>query len=229
MLRVAASIAHRYIYCGEGIISPRGGFVNVQWLPAEKIPLFTQRLDGFLQVFRGNDKGRSGRGCTLPAPWGCCFVVTLRLLATRGFAVVTLQSGQGARSLSLRLGLVSGPLRGPALALAPVQAPSLTAFPRFSVTTTSGTVVAQLEGRALGLAALAHLVPAVAHLDLVEGAALVLVVGAAVHRAFDAGVGLIRCHGHFLLVSALEFPNTKGVCPAPVDVIHPCQSAPLCA
>ena len=45
--------------------------------------------------------------------------------------VVTLQSGQVARSLSRPLGLAYGPLCVPALALAPVQAPSLTAFPRF--------------------------------------------------------------------------------------------------
>ena len=49
-----------------------------------------------------------------------------------GFAVVTLQSGQGVRSPSLRLGQNPAPLRGPwAFALAPVQAPSLTAFQRF--------------------------------------------------------------------------------------------------
>ena len=49
----------------------------------------------------------------------------------RRYFVFTLRSGQVARSLSLRLGLVCGPLRGPALALAPVQAPSLTASPRY--------------------------------------------------------------------------------------------------
>ena len=48
-------------------------------------------------------------------------------------------------------------------------------------------VVAQLEGRALGLLAVAHAVLAVAHLDLVEGAVLILVVGAAVHRVDPAG------------------------------------------
>jgi hypothetical protein len=61
-------------------------------------------------------------------------------------------------------------------------------------------VVPQLEGSALGLAAGAHAVLAVAHLDLVEGAALVLVVSAAVHGALDAGIGLVH-HGRYLLVS----------------------------
>ena len=69
-----------------------------------------------------------------------------------------------------------------------------------SMAPAGSAVVAQLEGRALGLAALAHAVLAVAHLDLVQGAALVLVVGAAVHRALDAGIGLVD-HGCFLLVS----------------------------
>ena len=44
------------------------------------------------------------------------------------------------------------------------------------------------------------LIVGVAHLDLVQGAALILVVGAAVHSAFDAGIGLVK-HGRFLLVS----------------------------
>ena len=49
--------------------------------------------------------------------------------------VVTLQSGQGVRPLSLRLGQNPAPLRGPwAFALAPVQAPALTAFQRFFAT-----------------------------------------------------------------------------------------------
>ena len=61
-------------------------------------------------------------------------------------------------------------------------------------------VVAQLEGRALGLTAGAYAVLTVAHLDLVEGATLVLVVGAAVHGALDAGIGLVH-HGCYLLVS----------------------------
>ena len=48
------------------------------------------------------------------------------------FAVVTLQSGQGARSLSLRLGQDPPPLCGGwALALASFQASSQSAFPRF--------------------------------------------------------------------------------------------------
>ena len=47
------------------------------------------------------------------------------------FGAVTLRSGLVARSLSLRLGLVSGPQRGPALTLAPVQVPSQPASPRF--------------------------------------------------------------------------------------------------
>ena len=68
------------------------------------------------------------------------------------------------------------------------------------VTSTGCPVVAQFEGRALGLAALAHFVSAVPYLDLIEGAALIFVVGAAVHRTLDTGIGLIN-HGHFLLVS----------------------------
>ena len=77
------------------------------------------------------------------------------------------------------------------------------------ITTAGRAVVAQLEGRALGLAALAHFVPAVAHLNLVEGAALILMMGAAVYGALDAGIGGLVNHGYFLLVSALEFPNTR--------------------
>ena len=53
-------------------------------------------------------------------------------------------------------------------------------------------VVAQLEGRALGLLAVAHAVLTAAHLDLVQGAALILMMGAAVHGAFDAGVRLLK-------------------------------------
>ena len=55
-----------------------------------------------------------------------------RVKQAQRFPVVTLQSGQGARSLSLRLKQDPVPLRGPwALAFAPLQAPSLTASPRF--------------------------------------------------------------------------------------------------
>ena len=71
---------------------------------------------------------------------------------------------------------------------------------RLLIAPAGGAVVAQLKGRALGLLAVAHAVLAVAHLDLIEGAALVLIVGAAVHGALDAGIGLVK-HGRFLLVS----------------------------
>ena len=84
---------------------------------------------------------------------------------------------------------------GPSRLSAPI-----TMAQRFLVAAAVGAVVAQLEGRTLGLAALAHAVLAMAHLDLVEGTVLVLVVGAAVHRALDAGIGLVD-HGCFLLVS----------------------------
>ena len=49
----------------------------------------------------------------------------------RANKAVMLQSGQNARSTSLRLGLVFGPPCGPALALASVQCHSLSAFPHF--------------------------------------------------------------------------------------------------
>ena len=48
--------------------------------------------------------------------------------------LITLRSGQRARTLSLRLGLVCGRLRHPPLGLASVQASSLSASPRFSLT-----------------------------------------------------------------------------------------------
>lgn len=48
----------------------------------------------------------------------------------------------------------------------------------------------QLEGRTLGVLAAADLVLAAAHLNLVEGAGLVLVVSTAGDGAFDAGIGL---------------------------------------
>ena len=65
-----------------------------------------------------------GRG--LPLPEGGV------LLTFSPESHVKLRTGQGARSLSLRLGLVSGPKgHGPALGLAPVQASSLTCSPLF--------------------------------------------------------------------------------------------------
>jgi hypothetical protein len=67
-----------------------------------------------------------------------------------------------------------------------------------SIAAAVGAVVAQLEGGALGLLAVAHAVLAAAHLDLIEGAVGVLVVGAAVYGTLDAGVGLVE-HSCFLL------------------------------
>jgi len=61
-------------------------------------------------------------------------------------------------------------------------------------------MIAQLERSALGLVGSANVVLAAAYLDLIEGAVLILVVGAAVDGALDAGVGLID-HNCFLLVS----------------------------
>ena len=63
-----------------------------------------------------------------------------------------------------------------------------------------GAVIPQLEGGALGLVALAHVVLAAAHLNLVEGTVLILVVGAAVDGTLDAGIGLVK-HLIFLLLS----------------------------
>ena len=54
-----------------------------------------------------------------------------------------------------------------------------------------GAVVAQLEGGALSLVGSADVVLAATYLDLVEGAVLILVVGAAVDGALDAGIGLV--------------------------------------
>ncbi len=84
------------------------------------------------------------------------------------------------------------------------RALALPVSPSFLVAAAVGAVVAQLEGRTLGLAALAHAVLAMAHLDLVEGTVLVLVVGAAVYGALDAGIGLVN-HGRYLLVSYSHF------------------------
>ena len=61
-------------------------------------------------------------------------------------------------------------------------------------------MVAQLEGGALGLVGGADVVLAAAYLDFIEGAMMILVIGAAVDGALDAGIGLIE-HNYFLLVS----------------------------
>ena len=67
-------------------------------------------------------------------------VFLLRLLAMDVRFLVTLRSGQGAQSLSLRLRQNPVPLCGPwAFAFAPLQAPSLTVSPRFLL---AATVVA---------------------------------------------------------------------------------------
>lgn len=59
-----------------------------------------------------------------------------------------------------------------------------------------GAVAAQLEGRALSGVTAAHVGAAAAHLDLLQGAGLGLtvVIGAAVHRAADAGIGIFCSH-----------------------------------
>lgn len=62
-----------------------------------------------------------------------------------------------------------------------------------------GTVVAQLERSALGGFCLAYVFGGAAYLNLVEGAMLILVVGAAVDGALNAGIGLVK-HVVFLLV-----------------------------
>ena len=53
-------------------------------------------------------------------------------------------------------------------------------------------MVAQLEGRTLGLLTVAHTVLGAAHLNLIQSAGLVLVMGTAGHIALNAGVGLIK-------------------------------------
>jgi len=59
----------------------------------------------------------------------------------------------------------------------------------------AGAVVAQLEGRALGLAAVTDVGLAAAHLDLIQGAGVLLavVVGTAGYGTFDTGIG---SHSH---------------------------------
>lgn len=80
-------------------------------------------------------------------------------------------------------------------------------------------VVAQAEGRTLSLAALSDVVLGAGYLDFVEGAVCVLVVGAAVYRALDAGVGLIDCHSGTSF--CVPWPDTKEVLPQPCGFILP--------
>ena len=72
-----------------------------------------------------------------------------------------------------------------------------------SLATALSAVVAQLEGSALGLVGLAHVVLAAANLNFIQGAVLVLVIGAAVDGALDTGVGLI-IHDILLLVFGIQ-------------------------
>ena len=81
------------------------------------------------------------------------------------------------------------------MALSPLRSPEV----RRLLAAAAGAVVAQAEGRALGLVALAHAVLGAAHMDLIEGAMGVLVVRAAAHGALDAGIGLIHGHSRVLL------------------------------
>jgi hypothetical protein len=69
--------------------------------------------------------------------------------------------------------------------------------------TALGAVIAQLERSALSLLGLANVVLAVADLDLVQSAVLILVISAAVNGALDAGVGLVD-HDVFLLVFRIQ-------------------------
>lgn len=55
-----------------------------------------------------------------------------------------------------------------------------------------GAVVAQTEGRALGLVRLAHVGPGAAHLDAVQGTMMLAMVSTAVHGALDALVNGIH-------------------------------------
>jgi hypothetical protein len=64
-------------------------------------------------------------------------------------------------------------------------------------------VIAQLEGSTLGAVRLGDVLGAAAHLNFVQGAVLVLVVGAAVDRTLDAGIGLF-VHNVFLLVFRIQ-------------------------
>jgi hypothetical protein len=66
-----------------------------------------------------------------------------------------------------------------------------------------GAVIAQLEGSTLGAVGLGDVLGAATHLDFVQGAVLVLVIGAAVDRALDAGIGLL-VHHVFLLVFRIQ-------------------------
>jgi len=73
-----------------------------------------------------------------------------------------------------------------------------------------GTVVAQTEGRALGLVALAHVAGGAAHFDGVQGAVMLPMIGAAVDGTFDALIDRIHKNSSFL--------GTALVCPEPEKV-----------
>ena len=77
--------------------------------------------------------------------------------------LVTLRNGQGARPLSLRLEQDPVPLRGPwAFALAPLQAPSLTASPRFRLAAAVVAAAAAVVPAAATAAAAAVVIAATA-------------------------------------------------------------------
>ena len=62
----------------------------------------------------------------------------------------------------------------------------------------------QLEGRTLGVLAAVHLGLAAAHLDLVEGAGLVLEVGAAGDGALDVGIGVFKHSKDLLILDSIR-------------------------
>jgi len=64
-------------------------------------------------------------------------------------------------------------------------------------------MIAQLKRCALGFLRLAHIILAAANLNLVQSAVMVLVIGAAVYAALDAGIGLI-VHNVLLLVFGIQ-------------------------
>ena len=66
-----------------------------------------------------------------------------------------------------------------------------------------GAVVAQLERGALGGLSLAYVFGAATHLNLIQSAVVILVIGAAVDGALNAGIGLVK-HFLFLLVFGIQ-------------------------
>ena len=79
-------------------------------------------------------------------------------------------------------------------------------------------VVSKFEGSTLGLFRLTHVALGAAHLDLIQGAVGVLVVGAAVDGALDAGVGItgVIVHVTYLLELVIQkeyAPTEAGLFP----------------